>query len=241
MPPEMLLDPIRAQRRRNNMQLPRGGRMTDDRDNPLLLAVEALTKPVKRKVIQETEEGGSRVVAVVLPCLLEQIEASIYGSVVNNGGGGSSPAQERNVLDGDALFMFAKMSSAIGDWCRMAGVRATRVPADDIAAWFAGRTSKGIESDRWYERELASWRKQIETRLDPVRRMEITEPCPMCGALEYSDEEGATFRFPVIVEWRESIGQTLDRATGMCRACDVVWEGEFALRNLRWELDAKTA
>jgi hypothetical protein len=206
--------------------------------NYLLDAVDALTKPVRRKVIQDTEGGGTQTVTIILPCLLEQLEASIYGSVVNDGGGGSSAPQQRNVLDGDALFALVKMKSAIGDWSRMVGIRATKEAVDDLRQWYIAYNARPASDGReFYERELGKWARQIEARLDPVKRLEITEPCPVCGANEYTDEEGQVLKFPVVVEWRESAGQPLERAAGLCRACLTVWEGGHALRSLRFDLD----
>jgi len=45
----------------------------------------------------------------------------------------------------------------------------------------------------------------------------------------------------VVVEWRESTSVPLDRATGLCRACETVWEGALALRALRFDLDVPPA
>lgn len=104
-------------------------------DNPLLLAVEDLTKPRNSKVVQQNEAGITCTSPVELPSLLDQLELSIQSSM---GGSmsGASLAFEGAPLNTAALFEAMKITSQIGSWCHSAKVVATRQPAVDLKAWY---------------------------------------------------------------------------------------------------------
>jgi hypothetical protein len=114
--------------------------MTDDRDNPLLVAVEELTKPQRSKVMQEAVLR-----TVELPPLLIQLRDAIAGSI--GIGGSGSLANERNMLDGDALYRFSLISSTIGDWARMAGSTAAKNdPVATLQSWYVAYTQSPSNS-----------------------------------------------------------------------------------------------
>lgn len=209
----------------------------------LLDALEALTKPRRSKTVQTNDAGITCTSPVELPALLEQLENAILGSFGSDGGSStSSPGNERNMVDSDALFQFAKISTEVVDWCLTRKVKATRKPLADLAAWHAARTEEHAERDSYYTRRLESWAAMIENKLRPKKRLEITEPCPICGADKWVDAEGEVMRFPVVVEYEADGGAGLmDGASAVCRnaSCQYVWAGGRELRQLRWDLDAR--
>jgi hypothetical protein len=69
----------------------------------LLDAVDDLTKPSTNGVVQD----GVRSVVHFLP-LLDQLEAAIHATI--GIGGSGSLANERNMLDGDALYQMSKIA-----------------------------------------------------------------------------------------------------------------------------------
>jgi hypothetical protein len=227
----MLLDPIRAQRRRNNMQLPRGGRMTDDRDNPLLLAVEALTKPQRTKVLQDTTEvpwapgTTTKLATVELPSLLEQLQESINATI--GIGGSGSLANERNMLNNDALHRFMQITSLIGDWARLAGAPQQRgtPPGTALRAWYAkySQTMPTLDAERFYIRQMTAWAQQIAAMYEPPKTPDLPDPCPLCGATDWFDpKDGQKYPRPLILSYRPG-PDLVDSAKGMCRACGEVW------------------
>jgi hypothetical protein len=203
--------------------------MTDDRDNPLLVAVEELTKPQRSKVMQEAVLR-----TVELPPLLIQLRDAIAGSI--GIGGSGSLANERNMLDGDALYRFSLISSTIGDWARMAGSTAAKNdPVATLQSWYVAYTAKPVEldSERFYLRELRSWAGQIRAKLDPPRSKDLPDACPVCEASTWW-REGQEYPRPLVVEFRDG-PEMINEAKGMCRSCEQVWTA----RELSYALEAK--
>lgn len=206
--------------------------MTDDRDDALLIAVEALTKPIRSKVMQEAVLR-----TVELPPLLIQLRDAIAGSV--GIGGSGSLANERNMLDGDALYRFSIISSTVGDWARMAGVAAIKNdPVATLQAWHLAYTANpvGLDSERFYIREMRSWAGQIKAKLDPPRTQDLPDACPTCGASTWW-REAQEYPRPLVIEYREG-PEMIDEAKGMCRACESVWtarELAFTLEEIERE------
>jgi len=199
-----------------------GHRMTD-----LLDAVDALTKPTRTKVIQ-----GDVVTVVHHDPLLVQLEAAIRSSIGGtiSGGGLSS---ERNLLDNDALFESMKITDAIGSWCRLAGVKPTRVPADDLLAWFEANPDAG----EFYTNQLVGWAKFIRAKMDPTKALEVKGECPECGSVVWVDVEGSEHPRPVLVTYQPE--NPLNTVQAVCRAAECLadWQGETAIRLLRAQVD----
>lgn len=204
----------------------------------LLDAVDALTRPVVIHLPQIDDDGKwLRAHTTELPPLLTQLQTAIAQSMSGKGGGGN-PAT-RGVLDSDALFRFTKIATTVGDWCRIENVTPTRNPTVDLRRWYAARLANTDRDDRFYIRELHAWAGQIETKLDPPRRLEITAPCPECEAASYW-ENGESHPFPVVMEYQEHSTDILRTARAVCRSCEHQWTGSSELRALRWEIDTQT-
>ena len=205
--------------------------MTDDRENLLLDAVDALTKPVRTKIIQDGPTGtglaGQHTVTVELPPMLEQLDLAIRGSMVGIGGSGSL-AHQRNVINADAFYLFTKISSTIKDWARIVGAKVT---PDDIGAtlraWYTKYTIKQVtlDAERFYTRQMSTWAGQIESNLRPLRMLIIPGRCPVCSAdTWWSKANHEEYKFPLVTEYNAENGANLvQSARSLCRACETVW------------------
>lgn len=160
--------------------------------------------------------------------LLTLLEDAIRGTLGRDASSKVASAFERNILDGEALFEFMKISSAIGSWCRMVGVRPTKVAADDLKAWHAAVVSPAL----FHVEQLQEWERIILGKLDPVKTVEITDPCPVCESSAWRDEEGTWSPRPVVFQYRRS--DPFGTAGAWCRVegCGAVWEDEMAVRML---------
>jgi hypothetical protein len=197
-------------------------------------AVDDLTNP-RTDIIDQMDDAGRwlRAHEVVHAPLLEQLEEAITSCIGNGGGGGSSTG---NLLNDEALYRCILVRQAIEAWCRIVHVEVTKDMVVDLRSWH--NVYKQGETKDFYTRTVMGWVDMIGTLLDPPKRLEVTANCPVCGNSHYTDAEGASLPFPVVIEYPPSDASA---AAGLCRACDFAWVGERALRNLRWELDAQEA
>lgn len=197
----------------------------------LLDVVDDLTLPRTERV--ESAEGWTWVREDALLVQLQDAIASTTGRA-----GGRSLGHERMILDGDALLRFHRITSAIGDWCRMEGVRARRDPVRDLRAWFVARMrrplSERLHADAFYERQLQEWADLIRAKFSDRRSLEWLAPCPECGAVEYEGDDGPT-PHPVVVSYHPD--RPLQSVRWECRACGTAAEGEFAARYLAFEAE----
>ena len=197
--------------------------MTSD----LLDAVDALTKPTRSKVIQ-----GDVVTVVNHDPLLVQLEAAIRSDIGGTiaGGGLSS---ERNILDNDALYQAMQITSMIATWCIAAQVKPTRVPIDDLLAWFEVRPDAGD----FYTDQMVKWADFIRAKMDPTKALEVVGECPECSATVWVDGEGIEHPRPVIVSYLPD--DPFGTVQGACRveSCLAIWQGENAIRLLRAQVD----
>lgn len=204
--------------------------------DPLLDAVDDLTRPKPVKV--DTDNGPTWATE---DALLVQLEEAIRSTMNSGSGAGGSP-WTRNVLDSAALHQAAVINSQIGDWCRMAGLTATRDAVTDLRAWYANRLSVSPHereaSDAWYLDQMTAWAGQIRAMVNPPKTIEITAPCPLCGEGTYTNDIGERVTNPVIVQYRPETGSIWQDAKALCRACEHVWSGEWELRALRHDVDA---
>lgn len=200
----------------------------------LLAAIDRLTKPETSKVIQE-RNGITCTSSVERPPLLTQMAESVNPSSNKDTGSASSPST-RSPADLDALFEYAKMTAAIGDWCRIEKIGATRDAVVDLRRWYASRLALVNPDDSSYIRTLRKWEHTIRNHLDPPKTFTIPVGCPVCGKREFGDSDnGGTF--PIMVEYRRSDDeQTVGQEQATCRACKTVWFGRAAIEELGEEL-----
>lgn len=196
----------------------------------LLEAVDDLTLP--RNVKVRTDDGHTWATE---DALLLQLQQAVTSSLNSGSGAGGSP-WTRNVLDAFALYKAAMIESAIGDWCRIEKIPATRDSIADLRAWYVARLTSGESSD-FYLAQLRSWADQIREMVNPPKTIEITKPCPACGQGVFTNEMGEVVRNPLVLQYRPESGSIWQDAKATCRACKTVWEQEWRLRELSHAID----
>lgn len=206
----------------------------------LLSAVDALTKTESEHHVIMSDYGVYRAPVYVRthtvthPPLLERLREAVNPSK-NTAAGSSALASTRNLIDSDALYEYSKMTSAIGSWCRAFKADRTRDPVTDLRRWYVAFQQYDNEP-QWYIDELRHWATLIRNILEPPKRIEITEPCPVCGKRAYTDQDGNELLFPVIIEYRVPKDEDSIIPKALCRACQTVWAGYDAVAELADEL-----
>lgn len=203
----------------------------------LLDAIDTLTKPVRRKVIQDAEgDTTTKTVTVILPSLLEQLDQAILGAV--GIGGSGALASERNALDFGALEKLREIRDKVNGWARMANVPPRDDAGETLRAWFVAFNLRATSPEvaTVYVREMRAWAAQIEAKLDPPRISDLPDACPVCDASEWwnADTKERYYR-PLVVQYRGEGAEMVDNAKGLCRACGQVWSA----RELAFELERK--
>lgn len=212
--------------------------MHDD-ENLLLLAVEALTKPVTSKVIQDGPIGsglaGQKTVSVKLPSLLEQLEAAIRGTIGKGGSG--SLANERNMLDADALYRMVKIATLVHQWAHSFKADITKGDVSKtLVAWYIKYqvTNPTETSERFYLNKMTAWANEIRDKLNPAKVLLQPGACPVCGAETWwSKATHEEYKFPLVIEYHEIGANLVQEAKAMCRACEQVW----SVRELAYALE----
>ena len=223
--------------------------MSDTKTNLLLEALDSLTLPVRSKIIQDGPVGtglaGQQTVTVELPPLLQQLDDAIRGTI--GIGGSGSLANERNMLNNDALHRFMSISSTIRDWARMVGVEVKPAdqPGPTLRKWYVAYTARptGTDPERFYEHQMTGWATQIRAMFDPHRIYDLPDACPVCGATEWvNDDDGLRYNRPLIVKFKPDGPDMIQQAEGMCRACLQVWSvRELAYAIEHHEVEGSTA
>lgn len=212
--------------------------MRRQKTNELLEAFEALTKPVRGKVLQPDEKkpGGVKVTTVVLPCLLDQMRAAITASIGGSTRGASDPST-RNILDTDALYTLMRIDTMVKSWARIVGAPVTKNDtARTLRGWYPRYTLKPtIEAkDRFYIRKMRSWAGEIKAKLDRPNVMDLPDRCPVCGNdTWWSTATHEEYKRPLIIEYRPDGPDMVQNARALCRACEQVW----GVRELQWEIE----
>lgn len=207
--------------------------MNDRQPNALLDAVDDLTLPRRTKVMQD-----DKTVTVVLPALLERLDASIR-STIGIGGSGSL-ANERNMLNNDALHRFTIINSAVRDWCRLVDVevRPPDKPWTLLRRWYTAYTLRNpeLESERFYLGQLTKWANEIEATFDPPKQHDLPNACPLCNATAWTNEaDGLAYGRPLIIQYKQDAADLVGEAKGLCRACKTVW----GARELAYAIEEK--
>jgi hypothetical protein len=229
--------------------------------DPLLAAVEALTKPKHTRAVQDVIERwtstdadgvehehekviGTQSVTITHLPLLDQFRAAVIPSS-NTAAGSSSLASTRNALDATALFEYAKISAATADWCRIIHVEATRDASWNLQRWHAAFRALASEPNVtiWYIHQLRSWAGLIRAHLDPPRRRNIMYPCPICGKTTWSTGDGEGGTWPLELLYRIGDDDEPVIESVICRACEPVttWPTRDAVAELIAELEERHA
>lgn len=218
-------------------------------ENNLLKALDALTKP--QRIAQWQGEGEDRKIFKRLdPPLLDWLQEAIGNNI--GGGGGGKPARERAPMDFGAFTLYEDIDGRVRSWLHELGAKPGKhvTPTQMLRTWYTLWNAQ-IHTDSLnsaYASILEGWEDAIKDKLDPPKRIEITSPCPACGAefvnvglklADGSDDPDDVERVRVLnaVE-RERI----EDSYAMCAACNRVWLGVPQMRALRIAIDdAETA
>lgn len=213
--------------------------------NYLLDAVDRLSLKHISKV--EQEKNGIRCVSTVdhEPLLL-MLRDSVAGGIGSHSG--SSSARERIPFDAGALALFDSISHQVNGWyIVLPNAREDRYLWDRLRDWYtdfenrrrAGKVTESVEHDT--VRIVEGWARSIEAMFDPPQVLEVTDACPMCGGRYAIDTKTGDRITALVIEYRNLGLDTLDKATGLCRSCLVVWRGSHGLREMRWDIDNPAA
>lgn len=213
----------------------------------LLDVVDVLTKPSTEHITQKSDDGEYiGIHSVQHPSLLDQLYASITPSAGNDGGSKSVAARERNMVKSEALAEWQLVTASVRGWCTTFGATWDK---DDVSGslrrWYI-RFTVAAQTDAfaWYEDELRRWVRNIRSQLEPPKRLEIRTRCPVCRSEYWTDQNGDTFRWPIIVEYRKVDDHPI-RPRATCRACPEIigsateWVGFEAVAELGDELTEK--
>ncbi|TFD80700.1 hypothetical protein E3T54_02865 [Cryobacterium sp. Sr8] len=204
----------------------------------LLGALNALTKPTRRKFIQDNPDGPqpTKMVEVVDAPLLEQLDAAIRGTV-GVGGSGSLP-NERNMLNGDAFERMRVISGQVNGWARMAGAVVDKDSlSNTLRTWHAKfiGTPREAHVVAMYTGTMNKWAAQIIATLNPPRQRDLPNACPVCSADTWW-MSGNEYPRPLILTFHDG-PDMIDNGKGMCRACEAV----FGMRELSYAIDEAEA
>jgi hypothetical protein len=179
------------------------------------------------------------------PPLLDQLAAAVTSNIGGTGGG--KQARERTPLDIGALTLYEMIDGRIRSWLLDLGAKpgGKITPTDLLRTWYvlwaAGQHPDGL--DARHTSILESWATLIRDRLDPPKRIEIQDLCPLCGKewmnvglkmADGKDDPNDVERVRVLnaVE-REQIQDSY----AICSSCSTVWVGVSRMRQLRIALD----
>jgi len=201
----------------------------------LLSAIDALTLPIKSKVVQQNDAGITCTSPVELPPLLVQLDNAIRSSM-GKGTSGASLAFEAAPLNTVALFEAMKITEQIEQWCRIVKVKATRQPATDLRAWYVARLAMADDpaGNTFHTKQLEKWARTIGSLLDPPREKDLPDACPTCGAKSWW-KDGAEYYRPLVVRYRPT--DPIGSATALCRSCEATWSA----RELAYEIEQEDA
>jgi hypothetical protein len=237
----------------------------------LLTAVDALTKPVTLRVIQSTYEteigpdgrptidehgnpvrhhNGTTTIKVTNPPLLDMLDAAVRGELNTIAGASESMKSTRGMLDSDALYHFAKITTQIGAWARTVGAPRRETPTEQLRAWYVTYTQQEHEEPRirWHTRTMHGWANIINDKLDPHDEWTEPDPCPDPECVQGFDPATGRpiwwdprtrepYPYPLVVRFRRTDGPLMvENARARCRACGRVW----SVRELAYDLEQTT-
>jgi len=232
--------------------------MTDT--DPLLAAVEALTKPTRTKYLQDVIERWTtkdaegvehehakvidrKTVTVEHAPLLDQFRDAVLPSS-NTAAGSPSLDSTRNVIDSTAMYEYSKIAAQTADWCRIVNAQTVRDARLNLLHWYPRfrYLNAAPQAESWYVNQLRAWARLIRAHLDPPRRRNITYPCPVCGQSSWrNDDEGGMW--PLELRYRVDENNRPIIENAICRACEPVttWETPAAVYELITELEERHA
>lgn len=202
--------------------------------------IESLTKPNTVVVAAEDEKGNQTKTKVVVDSLLEQLENAVQSTQLYGVKRGAALANTRNVLDLSALVLLGQISEELEVMRHEINDFRPRRPSlvEAVQQFYAHlQLAVQYQPDLPLEpilKTLGYWVNAINVKFDPPVVLDITRPCPECGADYVFDEYDDRHR-AVVISWKK----TFDKSRAECRACGQSWVGESELRQLRWDIDRR--
>lgn len=208
----------------------------------LLSLVDRLSQPHKSAVIVEDDDGTEQKVYIQHDALLKQLRELVHSSL-GSSVQGAGLASERNVIDADALDYYEALSRQIRRlYSEVSDAKPFPDPESNLRQWFIQfaqqATSRKVSDSVIAEKtkKIASMVYGIESKLNPPTVLEITAPCPRCGASHATDEQGV-YRRAILIESRVVQYRSLENTKARCIACLAVWLHGRGMRQLRYEID----
>lgn len=235
-------------------------------DNPLLDAVDALTRPradvatapirvcawppARRPDPWAAPIEGEQLERLAYwrtehPPLIEQLRDAAAG-----GTGRHSPSHaelSRIPINAGAIEFHAAIEKMVSEWfVELTGRPPYLLPEKTLRQWylaFIDAQRRGLITDETETARLGTlraWRLGIDRLFGPPDAThEVTAPCPSCGESSYFDAASRTeLPHPIIVRaWDLRATGGLDHTEATCRFCGQSWSGGTQLRALAWELE----
>lgn len=215
--------------------------MTPNRTNPLLDAVDALTKDRTIHTVQpegEYSDAETDHTETHPPLLVMLLEGTGQGRA-------GRTSDIRIPIDADALELWAQVRDLVRLWCKK-----LHVPFDDdllasTRRWYikhsnlvrSGQVSDVVDHDVTIMVE--GWVRMIESKFDPPEKREWTDHC--VADITHMDENGNLAHRKcgarrILINGVEEFAITLNVATltAECRKCHHKWVGEKELAELRF-------
>jgi hypothetical protein len=200
-------------------------------------AVDALAEPIVEHIAQTGDDGKwLRAHSVEHPPLLRQLADAVNPSK-NSGPGTPATPATRSILNFEAMFLHAKISSEIKSWCLIRHLKPVR-PADriaDLKAWGEDAAADPELDGTFYVRRLWSWVHQIRNTLNPGESFEAKVKCPICGATSWGDAINGGGLWSIAVMYRLDDRDQMQDERALCRSCNTLWQGHDAVMELAEE------
>lgn len=149
--------------------------MTDD---PMLTAIENLTKAKSPKVIQ-SKNGISCVSQPRQDSLLEQLRDAVAGGIM--GHANSSDSSGKWPINAGALTLYTELEETAGQWhYELTGTPSHLYPETNLSEWYLALTKARAADNVTDEHEaralrsLRGWAARITAMFDPPARLELT-------------------------------------------------------------------
>jgi len=226
----------------------------------ILDIVDKLTKPWEETFGPAVT--GERYVTVKHESLLAMLRENIVAGI---GGDGSSLGSQRVPLNQSAFELYDAIEGEVSEaFVRLTGKPAYPLPEETLRQWFVAfslaqsRAQVTEFGERGALKMVRGWVARITAMFNPpeerylpeeVKEMmpttngpvpvKMTKPkaCPLCGE-RYKVNADGDQTYALVMQW---MTEQPDSLRGLCKSCDVVWEGENALWDLRVALDKADA
>lgn len=214
-------------------------RLAVDARNALVDVVAELTAPRLAANWQ-----GKQLVHRTDPPLLEQLHQAVGSNV---GGAQTVPGKQKwelTPLDFGALELHGQIDERVRSWLDELGARPGKsvTTSQALTSWLTlwCATAREVADHDRRRRVAEGWVQAIRDKLDPPDRIEITEPCPVCGhefvtpGLLPGENPADGERVAAL----NAIGrERSSESHALCSSCSTVWMGGEQMKALALQID----